>query len=801
MPAFLGLLSGLALTLFGDTYDGRANAIKVAIPRVDADVAIDGQLTEAAWQRAAVLRGFSQFSPQDGIPAADSTQVLVWYSATAIHFGIRAFEAHGKVNATLADRDRIGSDDNVQILLGTFNDGRQATVFGVNPLGVQLDGTLVESNTVRGGGFMQQASARESADLSQDFVFASKGRVTDWGYEVELRIPFKSLRYQSIDRQVWSLNVVRVVQHSGVEDTWAPARRANASFLAQSGTLEGLTDLRRGLVLDLNPVATQRTVGAQQTPASPGAGWRYDAERAEVGLNARWGISNNSVLNATINPDFSQVESDAGQFSFDPRSAIFFPEKRPFFLDGMEGFATPFNLVYTRRIQIPVAAAKLTGKRGAATYAVLSAVDDRSTSLTFNPATREGGSRPVYNIARVQRDLGVQSRIGATYTDKMDGDYSNRVADLDGRLVFARVYSVAFQGAVSRTNNGDSAVMAPLWSFSFNRSGKRFSARYAMSGMDARFNAGSGFISRPGLSNMAVDHRFTWFGAPTAFLRSAAFNPVGMLTWKYARLMHGGDAIEKKLHFNTQYELRGGWTAGASSLIETFGYDPDLYRGIYVRQPTANDPNAAVPFTGTPRLYNLDWVLSAATPRWQRFSMNAMYLWGQDENFDEWATSDITFANVSALVRPTEKLRISPSFLYQSYNRPATGEQMRTERIARVRTEYQITRPLYVRLVGEYRSFDRVALRDESRTGQPLMTRRADGTFAPIPALRRHTMRPEWLVSYQPSPGTVFFTGYGSTYLRSWQPAAEEFGPGDLLATRYRANDAFFVKASYLFRM
>ena len=130
------------------TYDGRAGKLSVSIPRIELEPVVDGKLDEPVWGEAALLTGFSQFSPTDGVPAADSTEVLVWYTPTAILFGIRAFEAHGSVHATLADRDRIASDDHVQILLSTFNDGRQATVFGVNPFGVQSDGALVELSLI-----------------------------------------------------------------------------------------------------------------------------------------------------------------------------------------------------------------------------------------------------------------------------------------------------------------------------------------------------------------------------------------------------------------------------------------------------------------------------------------------------------------------------------------------------------------------------------------------------------------------------------------------------------------------------
>src|SRR5262249_9294816 len=178
--------------------------------------------------------GFSQYAPSDGRPAADSTQVLVWYSPGAIYFGIRAYESHGAPTASLADRDKIFSDDNVQILIGTFHDGKQAVMFAVNPMGIQGDGALNEGRNTGQGGFMGSAlGGREQADLSPDYVFSSRGRVTPWGYEVEIRIPFKSLRYQPGREQSWNLNIVRQVQHSGFEDSWAPAQRARPSFIAQ----------------------------------------------------------------------------------------------------------------------------------------------------------------------------------------------------------------------------------------------------------------------------------------------------------------------------------------------------------------------------------------------------------------------------------------------------------------------------------------------------------------------------------------------------------------------------------------
>src|SRR5437870_10171992 len=283
------------------TYSGRDGQLDVRIPRFEADAVIDGSLTDSVWVHAALLTGFSQYAPNDGIPAADSTQVLVWYSATAIYFGIRAFEQHGRPTMTLANRDQIFGDDNVQILLGTFHDGKQALMFAVNPLGVQGDGTLIEGANVTASGFIGSAVVgREQPDLSPDFVYQSRGRVTDWGYEVEVRIPFKSIRYQPRQPQDWRLNILREVKHSGFEDSWFPARRASATFIGQSGNLVGLSGMHRGLVVDLNPEVTGKATGA---PTASGAGYNYDMGNPQIGGNVRWGLSDNLNLNGTDKPD------------------------------------------------------------------------------------------------------------------------------------------------------------------------------------------------------------------------------------------------------------------------------------------------------------------------------------------------------------------------------------------------------------------------------------------------------------------------------------------------------------------
>jgi hypothetical protein len=785
MVLSLLLASTLAAIDPGAVYNGRQGRLDVHPPRQEAEITVDGLLDEPQWNQAAMLTGFSQFSPQDGVPAADSTEVLVWYSPTAIYFGIRAYEAHGAVHATLAERDRIGADDNVQILLGTFNDGRQASVFAVNPYGVQSDGALVETGSSQGNGFNNAAFRRESADLSPDFVYQSKGRLTDYGYEIEVRIPFKSLRYQPAPEQTWAINVVREVQHSGHEDSWAPARRASASFLAQSGHLVGLKDLRRGLVLDLNPSVTSKTTGGP-TPS----GWDYTGGGPELGGTLRWGITNNLSLTGTANPDFSQVESDVGQFNFDPRNEIHFSEKRPFFLDGIEQFTTPNELIYTRRVVQPVAAVKLTGKGLGTDVALLSAVDDQEVSVS-------GGDHPIYNMLRLQRDVGSSSRVGVVYTDREEGSSYNRVGGADARLVFGGVYSAQLQLVGSATRAGGERFGGPLWMARFLRNGRSLGFEALLAGVDPDFRTRSGFVSRNNLVHANFDPRMTVYGSPGGLLEAFTgdLNLDGL--WRYGQLGESDGMQEQKAHFNANVTLRGGWHVGASMLVEAFGYPSEVYTGYRLELPRPDGTGAdTVPFVGRSRIPNRDYVFSLDTPEFKRFSGSLFLLWGHDENFFEWASGRIFWLTASADWRPTDKVRLSGIYQLQTVNRRTDGSSVNLQKIPRLKIEYQLSRPIFLRLVGQYTSEKQDALRDDGRTDAPILIFDPTvGDFVRTTAFTDRSFRGDLLFAYQPNPGTVVFAGYGST-LRDPVDSDDPARSG-----LRRADDGFFLKMSYLFSM
>ena len=750
-------------------YSGIDGQTTVAVPRLEATVAIDGVLGEPVWSQATVLCGFSEYSPVDGRPAADSTVVLIWYSPHAIYFGIRAFEPHGAVHAARANRDRIVNDDWVEILLDTFNDHRQALVFGVNPLGVQADGTLIET----------QGGSRDTVDFSADFIYQSQGRLTATGYEIEIRIPFKSIRYQPQAVQQWGLNVVRQVQHSGHRQTWTAARLAAASFLAQSGALTGLTGLRRGLVLDVNPEFTAKGDGA------PGAaGWEYGAIQPNLGGNLRWGVTNNLTLTGTARPDFSQVEVDAGQLVADPREALFFPEKRPFFLEGLEQFNTPNSLIYTRRLVQPVAAIKVTGKASGFGIGLLSGVDDRVYSSS-------GTDNPVYNILRVRRDLGEQSTVGIVYTDKIDGADYNRVAGANARIVFGGTHTAAFQAVESVTRTGGAMVHGPLWYASLDRTGPRFGYTYSINGISPHFVAASGFIARPGLVNATFNHRIKRYGRPGAALEGWTGEVELRGRWVYTHLMSGQVPDDQFLHFTSTWQVRG-WTFAGAFYLESFAFDSALYSG-YALQHTSGGVKQTLAFTGTPRIPNYDFLVTLQTPRFRRFNASLLVLPAiQDENFFEWAPAWIIFIQAGLDWRPSDRIRVNATYLQQQYWRKTDGSTVGRDIVPRVKVEYQVARSLFVRAVGEYAAHWQDSLRDDSRTNDPILIRDPrTGIYARAAAQSSNAVRLDWLVSFTPSPGTVVYAGYGSSLTE-----AEGFAFHGVR----RLRDGFFVKLSYLIR-
>ena len=785
IPA-LALVALIQLPDSGPSFNGLEHQLHIRLPRIDTTITVDGVLDEPVWQRAARLVGFSQYQPVDSRPAQEPTEVLVWYSPTAIYFGIRARESHGDlVHATHADRDNIGADDYVQILLDTYNDRRRAFLFGVNPFGIQQDGVRSDAYAGGaggtyggGGGFSSMNILDGNVDLNPDFVFESRGRLVPGGYDVEIRIPFKSLRFSGGKVQIWGINVLRRVQHSGYQDSWAPVVRASASFMNQSGWIDDLTDLRRGLVLNLTPVATERVSGA---PDSAGK-YRYESS-PQLGLDLHYGVTPNLSLDGTIKPDFSQVEADVGQVTLNQRFQLFYPEKRPFFLDGLELLDTPNQLIYTRRIVSPDAGAKLAGKAGPWTIAAIVSSDATSESAT--------GSHPAFGITRLRYDLGPTSNLGFVGTDREDGGQFSRLAGADIHVVHSKLYFVELQAVASWLHDATGFHRGTLTQATWDRTGRNEGFNFGLTGIAPDFDAAAGFVARTGVVNAHAFNRFTGYGAPGALLETISSFQSIFRTWKYDGFGHQSP-IEGNESVSVQGTLRGWWQPNFSVTRNFFrfdatsvGYQGTTYGGYRVRATKLPTDTATVPFAIPALLDNLFSVgAGLTTPTWRQFTGTVSASYGAGANFDEAARGTGTSLGAAVDLRPTPAVRISAQYSRLTLHRRA-GSWYSTEDIPRLKLEYQATRSIFFRVVGQYTHLTSDALRDPT-TGNPIVI----GASVVGPSAS-NDLRVDWLFSYRPSPGTLIYLGYGAS--------CSDFDVACAVGRqRTRTEDGFFAKLSYL---
>jgi len=728
------------------------------IPRLEvAEARVDGVLDEAVWQRATRLTGFWQYQPVDGRSAEEATEVLVWYAPDAIWFGIVAHDkVPSAIRATVADRDNIANDDNVLLDIDTFHDRRRAFQFGVNPLGVQSDG-------VRSEGTGQVSSLIPgSTDLNPDFTWDSKGRITDQGYTVEIRIPFKSLRYPSGEPQSWGFNVTRVVQRTGYTDTWTDVRRANASFIGQEGAIGGLHDLKRGVLVEAQPFVTATANGARDV--ATGA---FDRETVnpDAGLNLRLGFTS-YAFDGTINPDFSQVESDAGQVTVNERFALFYPEKRPFFLEGIELFGSPNTLVYTRRIVDPKGGAKLTGKFGQLGVAYLSAVDQTDAGDAW------------FNIARLRHDFGRNSIAGVTFTNRDQADNHNRVLAGDFRYVWGLYYAQAQLGG-SYTSDLAGSRTAPIWHAEWDRTGRSWGFNYMLKGFGTDFDDQAGFVNRL-RSNVVNGHfynRFTVYGARGALLENLTvfFGPDR--TWAYQQFGFE-PALEGFDQLDATFQLRGGWKLIGHVQRDFVDFQDSTYADYTIGSAGGPVYQPGDDFSG------FWWQGQVTLPTWRRLGGFVQYRQGEAPIFPEATTGRYRQLTGEVDLRPVPTVRTALTAIVFRLDR-LDGREFARSTIPRLKVEYQPKRELFFRVIGEYRSDGTVALEDPA-TGAPLYV-----GGVPQPASEFNGLRVDLLASYEPTPGTVAFLGYGSSL-----ETDEEFNWSRLS----RTSDGFFVKLAYQVR-
>ena len=765
-------------------YDGSAGGLAVPSPwTADPGIAVDGELDEAAWADAPILTGFTQFDPVEGVAATQRTEARILVTDDALYFGISAYDdVPGGPRATLSERDSFArSDDYVRLVLDTFDDRRRGYVVMVNPYGVQQDGLWVV-----GGGGGRGRRFGPPIDWNPDFVWDSGGRLHEWGYSVEVKLPFKSIRFREVPVQDWGLQVERRIARNGYSQSWAPVTRNVANRMEQFGKLTGLRDLDPGLFLEVNPVQTLSKQGRWDDELGA---LRRGGTAGDFGVNLTYGITSNLTLDGTYNPDFSQVEADAGQIAVNERFALFLQEKRPFFLEGTEIFRLPRQLVYTRSIVNPVAGAKLTGKLGSFNAGYLGAVDAVADS-----DAPDGTANPVVNLFRLRRDVGSASNIGVVYTDRTrDRRRYNRVAGLDGRFQITPRYTLTLLAAGSRTAEGEAgATGGGLLSAQLNRSGRNFQLGATVNDVSNGFRAGSGFIRRSGAAQVQSRASYDFRGRPGELIErwgpSLEFDGF----WDHDDFWAMRRVEEASVRLGGSVSFRGNVTLWGNYGLSFYDFGRAEYEGLTVAgrggPGEAFFPNQSI-FRGLQSGTLFLWLNAFDQARG-----NIRATRSETPLFDFRTGTPVDVADswsgqISLDLFPTTHLRAELGVRHTELKRKRDGSLYSRATIPRVRLQYQFSRSLFLRGIAEYASQRRGRLLTPGE-GRPLAYCSSDSCSA-LEGSEAHDFSVEALLSYEPTPGTLFFVGY------SRQMA-------DMERLRFRdmrsEADGLFVKMSYRFR-
>ena len=508
----------------------------VHVPRVDGAIVVDGKLDEPVWAQAANVDIGYEASPGDNIKAAVKTTAYIAYTEDALLLGFRAEDPDpSKIRAFLRDRDALYSDDFLGVMLDTFDDQRRAYEFFVNPLGVQAD--LIR----------EEATGNE--DDSWDGLWTSAAQITSGGYDVEMRIPFATLRFKDTDAERrFAASFLRIRPREFRYQYFSNRiERGTRCMQCAFGKLDGFQGIKQGRNLEVTPTVT--VIHAEER-ANPGAPWQGEGTDIEPGLDVSWAPSPNFTLNGTYNPDFSQVESDQAQLDLNTSFALFFPEKRPFFLEGADYFNTPLNVMYTRQIADPDVGLRVTGRNGQQAYGAVVARD--ATTQILVPGVLGSGFRFLDQeadvlVGRYRYDLSKSTTLGAITTYRGGDDYSNALAGFDGRWQQG-IHTL--RGQVLRSESrypgglglADSAPQGNALFAHYNIGKRNWNANLQHTRIDPGFRADLGFITQVGFKRSLLGGGRTWFGKDGAKISRVSINGDWDITHRF-----DGQLLEREL--------------------------------------------------------------------------------------------------------------------------------------------------------------------------------------------------------------------------------------------------------------
>ena len=714
-------------------------------PRTDTPPDIDGRLDDVAWRSAATITEFTQQAPLEGAPATEDTDVYIAYDSDHLYFGFHLHYADPSImRANRVDRDTAWADDLITIYIDTFLDQQRAYDFDLNAYNVQGDGIV---NTSGGG---TRGFPIPPADRTWDALFHSATSIVADGYIAEMAIPFKSLRYPQRgpgEPHRWGFQIVREIKGKNEENAvWAPMSRDVAGFHRQMGLMEGMTDFSTSRNLEFLPTFTGIDFGSLDRSTG---GWNDLGMNPEAGLNVKYGVTSNLTADFTLNPDFSQIESDQPQIEVNQRFPLFFSELRPFFVEGAEIFDLPgpVTFVHTRTIVDPTWGAKLTGKAGRFTIGLLSAEDQAPGNLDDVDDPRHGETAQNF-IGRVKYDVYSESHLGAVFTDRSFMDSNSRLGGVDGSFRLSRTMSTNFRLIESRHRDLDGEERGGhIYDASIRSSGRNlrwFAAAYELT---PDFRTDVGFARRVDQRRVITNMGWRWW--PESWLINWGPQLSYGRNWNFDRVLED-ENTGVGLNFDFARSIR--FSVDAQQDMERFG-------GIDFRK----------------RQVSVNGGVSSS----RAFSVNASYRRG-DEVFYDWDNPWLGYGDTARLnvtVRPlarlSSQLGVNTSRLTDL--RGGGAERVFDVQIYRAQSVLTFTDRLLMRNITEYNTFDK------------------DLDF-------------NVLFTYRVNAGTVFYIGYDDHYRQADRLYGDPDGDGFderlfFTSDLRRTNRAIFTKIRYLFRL
>ena len=716
------------------------------IPRVSRAPKITDFLNGTPREAEEVVTDFRQLDPGDGTPASQPTTAYLSYDNKNIYIAFICKDDPQLIRAHKAKRDNLGDDDRITISLDTFHDHRRVFWFDANLYGIQMDGINTDGVD----------------DLSFDAVWYAEGRRLPDGYIVFATIPFRSLRFPNTEEQTWGIIIGRLIQRNNEFDTWPyVTHRRDPSWAGQDADLTGIRHIPPHRNMQFIPYGLFSTSRFLNSPPA-GIPQFLQQNDARVGLDAKVVLRNAFTLDAAVNPDFSQVESDDPQVTVNQRYEVYFPEKRPFFTENAQFFNTPENLFFSRNIADPQFGLRLIGKTGRWALGAIAA-DDRAPSEGLLPTDPDFGLRAHAEVFRLQREFGSESYLGMLVSSLDFAGSSNRVYSLDSRLKIKPAWFLEGQAIATNTRQLDGARLSgPGYVAGLLHDGRNFVLHSVYTDLSPNFCSTLGYIPR-------VDIRMLQ-------------NQVGY-RWRpeHRGIVSFGPTLTSMVNWDHQGRLQDRQTQPAFAVelprLTTFGVDRydafELYQNLGFREYQNHG------------YFNTQWL------KWLAFTSS--YAWGAGVNYYP-ATGLQPFSAESSVgslgftFRPVPRIRFDQTYLYSRLaTRSGDVPEGFTDQpvifnnhVLRAKVNYQFTRELSLRLILDY---------DAVLPNSSLVALSESKRFAP-----------DLLLTYLIQPGTALYLGYTDAYENLWLNPA---GPTYLQPTSWPGTSVgreFFMKISYLFR-